>query len=281
MRSRGLVVAIAVILAIAAAGAVILYTKGVKQDAVSGGALAVVVVSSQDIPANTALNPLLNDGGVFTELQVPTDAVIDGAVTSLDELRGQTTTAPILANEQISPARLSSGEEAPGGPLGISPGHIGLATEVDLERGVAGGITTGANVAVYATFSEGTAVRKATMRQLLSPAQLDKFTATLKDGTVSTGTPVVRIGVPFTVVLVPSVRVLSVENPFVDGESGKTTGNTVMMTLDLQPDDASNLVYAKEVAAVWFGMLPPENEDGYPVQATFGPSFETVVGTAK
>jgi len=90
----------------------------------------------------------------------------------------------------------------------------------------------------------------------------------------------VRLGVPFTVVLVPSVRVLSVENPIV-GEDGKTTGSSVMATLDLVPDDASNLVYAKEVASVWFGLLPPENEDGYPVGATFGPSFETVVGTAK
>jgi hypothetical protein len=47
MRSRGLVVAIAVILAIAAAGAVILYTKGVKQDAVSGGSLSTVIVSDR------------------------------------------------------------------------------------------------------------------------------------------------------------------------------------------------------------------------------------------
>ena len=279
MRSRGLVVAIAVVLAIAAAGAVILYTKGVKQDAVSGGALSVVLVSTQDIPANTNLNPLI-DQGAFTQLQVPTDAVVDGAVTSLDELTGQTTTSPVLANEQISSARLSSGEAAPGGNLGISAGHIGVTAEVDVERGVAGSITSGDNVAIYATFSEGTAVRKATMRQLLSPAQLEKFQATLNDGTVAAGLPVVRLGVPFTVVLVPSVRVLSVENPIV-GEDGKTTGNSVMATLDLVPDDASNLVYAKEVASVWFGLLPPENEDGYPVGATFGPSFETVVGTAK
>lgn len=279
MRSRGLVVAIAVVLAIAAAGAVILYTKGVKQDAVSGGALSLVLVSTQDIPANTNLNPLI-DQGAFTQLQVPTDAVVDGAVTSLDELTGQTTTSPVLANEQISSARLSSGEAAPGGNLGISAGHIGVAAEVDLERGVAGAITSGDHVAIYATFSEGTAVRKATMRQLLSPAQLEKFNATLDDGTVAAGLPVVRLGVPFTVVLVPSVRVLSVENPIV-GEDGKTTGNSVMSTLDLLPDDASNLVYAKEVASIWVGLLPPENEDGYPVGATFGPSFETVVGTAK
>ena len=64
MRSRGLVVAIAVVLAIVAAAAVILYTNGVKNDAVTGGALSVVVVSKQDIAANTSLNPLLEQGVV-------------------------------------------------------------------------------------------------------------------------------------------------------------------------------------------------------------------------
>ena len=36
MRSRGLVVAIAVVLAVAAAAAVVLYTQGVKEDAAAG-----------------------------------------------------------------------------------------------------------------------------------------------------------------------------------------------------------------------------------------------------
>ncbi len=125
MRSRGLVVAIAVVLAIVAAAAVILYTNGVKNDAVTGGALSVVVVSKQDIAANTNLNPLLEEGA-FTELKVPTDAVVDGAVTSIERLRGQTTTAPILANEQIASARLSGGEAPQGGALGITPGNVGL-----------------------------------------------------------------------------------------------------------------------------------------------------------
>ena len=47
---------------------------------------------------------------MFTELQVPTDAVVDGAVTDVSQLRGQTTTAPVLANEQIPVGRLSGGE---------------------------------------------------------------------------------------------------------------------------------------------------------------------------
>lgn len=280
MRSRGLVVAIAVILAIAAAGAVILYTKGVKQDAISGGSLSTVIVSSQDIPANTNLSTLI-DQGVFSELRVPTDAVVDGAVTTLSELQGQTTTAPVLTNEQIPAARLSSGEAAPGGNLGISPEHVGVSVDLDLERGVAGGVSNGDNVVVYATFPKDTLIRKSTLRQLLTPAQLQKFYAVAQGGSSSAGLPVVNLGTPFTVVLVPSTRVLSVENPVVSEDGSSSSRNDVMMTLDLLPEDGANLVYANEVASVWVGLLPPENSDGYPVEATFGPSFESVVGTAK
>ena len=84
MRSRGLVVALAVLLAVAAAGAVVLYTNGVKKAAESGGSLTTVIVATQDIPANTSLNALVEAGG-FKELAVPADAVVDGAITSLDE----------------------------------------------------------------------------------------------------------------------------------------------------------------------------------------------------
>jgi len=75
MRSRGLVVALAVLLAVAAAGAVVLYTSGVKKAAESGGSLTTVIVATQNIPANTNLNDLIQSGG-FKELAVPADGII-------------------------------------------------------------------------------------------------------------------------------------------------------------------------------------------------------------
>src|SRR5687768_5354952 len=112
MRSRGLVVAIAIVLAVAAAAAVILYTQGVKQEAVQGGDLTSVIVSTQEIPTSQLLDPLI-DAGVFTEVQLPNDALVEGAVTDVEQLRGVTTSTPILANEQISTRRLSSATERP------------------------------------------------------------------------------------------------------------------------------------------------------------------------
>ncbi len=132
MRSRGLVVAIAIVLAVAAAAAVILYTQGVKEDAVRGGDLTPVIVSTQEIPANQQLDPLI-DQGIFSEIQVPGDALVGGAVKDVEELRGVTTTTPILANEQISTSRLSSAEE-PLNLTGVSEGHWASPSSSMLPR---------------------------------------------------------------------------------------------------------------------------------------------------
>jgi len=59
-----------------------------------------VVVSTQDIPPNTELTPLI-DGGVFRTEVLPIDAMVQGAVTSPEQLRGETTAAYVFQNEQI------------------------------------------------------------------------------------------------------------------------------------------------------------------------------------
>jgi Flp pilus assembly protein CpaB len=64
-----------------------------------------VVVSNHDIPAHVRLDPLL-DAGDFRLVAVPTSVVVNGAVTSLDQLRGAVTSDTILANEQIPTSRL-------------------------------------------------------------------------------------------------------------------------------------------------------------------------------
>ena len=74
MRSRGLVVAIAVVLAVLAAVGVIVYTSNI-QNKVDEENSTEVIVASQDIPANTALDQLI-DAGVFRPTAIPNDAVV-------------------------------------------------------------------------------------------------------------------------------------------------------------------------------------------------------------
>ena len=249
MRSRGLVVAIAVVLAIVASAAVILYTNGVKEDAVTGGSLSEVVVASQDIPANTNLNPLL-DQGVFSTLRVPTDAVVDGAISDLSQLRGLTSTAPILANEQIPVGRLSSGEAPQGGPLGISDGNVAVSIRVDDEAAVNGSISRGSSIVIYATFESPEFLPGGTAQQQITKA----------------GTSVQTSELPtLTTTLIPAVRVLEVVNPVVAEGSSQSANEPVTLTLDLTPEDAQNLVYAQETGRIWIGLLPPDEEVGHPL----------------
>ena len=247
MRSRGLVVAIAIVLAVAAAAAVILYTQGVKEDAVRGGDLTPVIVSTQEIPANQQLDPLI-DQGIFTEIQLPNDALVEGAVTDVEQLRGVTTSTPILANEQISTKRLSSADETLN-RVGVSEGHVGLAVELDAPQGGIGNIQPGDQVQVFATY-QGVKVIKGDIKRLINTAG---------------GTAPPQVDLPdFTLTLIPTVRVLRIQNPSVDTETGRSDSSRIQVTLDLLPQDAQNLVFAQEKARIWLGLLPPGEEGTQP-----------------
>ena len=108
MRSRGLVVAIAVVLAVLAAVGVIVYTSNVRNNAINEGSSSVLV-STVNIQANTPLDPLIAQGA-FTTINVPPDAQVPDAVTDTTQLQGLTATAPIYPNEQIPLARVATGQ---------------------------------------------------------------------------------------------------------------------------------------------------------------------------
>jgi pilus assembly protein CpaB len=252
MRSRGLVVAIAIVLAVAAAAAVVLYTQGVKEEAEQGGELTNVIVATQEIPANQRLAPLV-DQGLFSEIEVPADALVGGAVTDLAQLEEATTTTPILANEQISTSRLSTAEENLN-IVGVSEGHIGVAVELPAPQGGVGNIQPGDSVQVFATY-QGVQLIPGNLRSLLTQPS-------------AAGTTTKRDVPDFTVTLIPDVRVLRIQNPEVDSETGRSDSSRIQVTLDLLPQDAQNLVFAQENAKIWLGLLPPGEEGTQPRAST-------------
>jgi Flp pilus assembly protein CpaB len=280
MRSRGLVVAIAVVLAVLAAVGVIVYTNQVRTESETENTVAVLV-SNQDIAANTSLDPLIEQG-VFEFVRVPNDALVAGAVTSQEELQGQSTVAPIFAREQIPTTRLSSGERTVSFQ-GVSDGHIGVAVDLESPRGGGGAVQTGDSVAIYATFAEGTPVLREDLEKLLTPQLIDQFIQLQTGGNAPTNTDkAFTILRDVTVTLVPTVKVLAVQNPSVD-EEGRSGGGQVSMMLDLLPADASSLVFANETASLWLGLLPPSDaENGYAEEvARIGIDYDRLVGVVK
>jgi pilus assembly protein CpaB len=177
-------------LATVATFSIFLYVHEVKQRAVTGGAQVTVVVSKKDIPTGTSLDTLIGQGAFTTET-IPQKTEVQGAVTSLEQLKGRRTSVPILAGEQIPMARLQGSTALPGGAFGIPTGYEAMTLQLDSARIVGGLIRTGDHVSLYATFQP----------------------------------PVTKYE---TITLVPDVRVLRVSAPTVDHP---TDGTFVTMAL--------------------------------------------------
>src|SRR5947208_6481831 len=93
MRSRGMVGLVAFLLATIATFSIFLYVHGVKHKAETGGAQVTVIVSKKDIPAATNLDTLIT-AGTFTTETIPKASEVQGAVSSLEQLKGRRTSAP-------------------------------------------------------------------------------------------------------------------------------------------------------------------------------------------
>jgi pilus assembly protein CpaB len=105
-------IVIALILAVVAAGLVIMYTSNVKSQADKSIKTTTVVVSKGDIVAGTPVSTLV-DGGAFATRQVATKDVVPGAFTSVASLNTSLATdTNVTAGAQITPAMFSSSKDS-------------------------------------------------------------------------------------------------------------------------------------------------------------------------
>jgi Flp pilus assembly protein CpaB len=248
MKGRGLVVFLALILATLATVGVFMYSRGLQEDANTGGTMVPVVVSNVDLPARTDLDQVIKDDQ-FRIVQVPASVVVDGAVTSVDQLAGKNNSVAILAGEQIPAARISG--NVPGGALAIPEGMEAITVSLDASRAVAGAINAGDQVVIYGTYNDFT--------------------------DIATGEKVPTM----TTVLVPTAELLAVFRPIASSTFGNDESATsaeqlpgsLAVTLALTPEDSQRFVFTMETGRVWFGLLPPD-ENGQPMKPI---SFAQVV----
>lgn len=153
MRRQTLVIPIALLLAVMAAAAVVLYTMNVKRDATTGGATTSVVVATKSIPVGSQLDPLIADG-TLQEQEVPKNYVVPGAVRSLTDLEGTTTGQPVLEGEQVVEDRIAELGAAPGGGLGIPDGFSAFTLELPAAQGVGNTLHRGDHVRVFTNFAD-------------------------------------------------------------------------------------------------------------------------------
>lgn len=241
MRSRGLVVVLALILATVATAGVFLYTRGVKEDARTGGELTRVIVAKVDIPANSDLNQLISQDQ-FASVEVRSDTLVEGAVTDITQLRNRRNNVFIVRGEQIPVSRVE-GSKVPGGVLSIPDGHQAITVALASPRAVGAAMAGGDNVTVYATFND-VAVKQRGGGGTTITGQQEQTTVTM--------------------VLVPQVEVLRVvfpqQNVAGDEDSQPDTTAAMNVTLAFTPDEAQKFVYSLENGSVYLSLLPPDAE---------------------
>src|SRR4029453_9817783 len=148
MQSRILAILVAVVLALVATAALVVYVNGADRRAISDQKPMLVWVAAQAIKAGTPGQSARNTG-MIRQVPVPRKNVVDGAVISLTQIQNRYAAVDIVAGEQLLQKRWVGPGDVAGGPLlRIQPGYQALAIEMDLTRQVAGFVTPGDKVSL-------------------------------------------------------------------------------------------------------------------------------------
>ena len=143
---------LALLFAAVAAVLVFLALNGNSDKETAASATTRVVVAAQDISARTTL-----DAGMLEVADVPTDSVLDGAFSDIDDLDGQVTRYPLVSGEQVIASKIGVLKEDEEGLSFVFPqGMRAFSIQVSEESSAGGLILPGDLVDIIAILDEGT-----------------------------------------------------------------------------------------------------------------------------
>lgn len=229
MRSKILIIVIAIVLGLGAAFLGAQYLSGARAKIAEGAEPVKVLVALREIPQGTAAETLVS-GGFAEEREIPRQYVTDGAISSLESVAGKVTAASIARGEQLTNPRFTLAAEL-GLSFALPDGYVAVSVPDNPTRAVSGFVTPGDYIMVLATFDEGS-LEGVVTKTLIKKARV---IATGKE-TTQTATPKTDpvTGEPVQVEQVPT------------------------LTLALSPVDAERIVFAQEAGSVWYALISSE-----------------------
>jgi pilus assembly protein CpaB len=235
MQSRVLAIVVAVVLALVATAALVVYVNGADRRAISNQEPVVVFVAAQTIKAGTRGEEAVNREFVERR-EMPRSSVARDAVKSVSQIVDQFAAVDIVKDEVLLKQRWVGAEEVTGRRLlQIPEGHQAISIELELTRQVAGFVTPGDNVSL-----------------ILS----------MKRPGPGGGEPVDR-----SQFLLHNIRVLAVATTALANSStqnggrvsqGRGSQTLTAVTLAVKPADAERVAYAAEFGKIYLTLLPPD-----------------------
>lgn len=147
MLRRIIIGALALILAVVGGVLTFVYAKGADQRAMAQLQPAQVLVVAQPIAAGTPAEAI---GESLEVREIPTAAVVPGALTSIGDLGGRVTTADLQPGEQLLESRFAMPEEAAlSNAVEIPQGMHQLSLLLEPRRVLGGTLQPGDTVGVF------------------------------------------------------------------------------------------------------------------------------------
>jgi pilus assembly protein CpaB len=239
MQSRVLAILIAVVLAVVATVALVVYVNAADDRAKANLDPVRVWVADKPITAGTSGVNAKNNG-LIREVTVPRSSAVDGAVRALSQIETKRAEVNIVPGEQLLQSRWVNPEEITGRRLlPIPEDHQALSIGLDLTKQVAGFVTPGDSVSMVLSMKRpgpGGGADIDRSKFLLQNVQVLAVGATaLSNGSSQGGGGRVN--------------------------QGKGSQNLTAVTLSIPEDKVVKVVYAAEYGSIYLTLMPSQAED--------------------
>jgi len=220
-RSSGVVVG-GIIVALLGMVLVFTYAGRVRAGAGVTGGAASAWVATNDIPAGTRWEDM---AGALKQKDVPADVRPATAVATNTQLNGKSTIQSIAKGTIVTTTQFNTSSS---GGLDIPAGQNAVTINVGVPQAVARYIQAGSETNVYATYKDLPGAQPA-------------------DANV-------------TKLLLSNIKVLANQPMRTQAEEtaeASAPAAEILLTLALTPDQAEQLIFAKENGSIWFGLVHP------------------------
>jgi pilus assembly protein CpaB len=241
MQSRVLATLVAVVLALVATAALVVYVNGADRRAIRDQDPVRVWVAVKNIPAGTTGQNAQNTG-LIDEVEIPRKHAASGVVVSLSQIQNKVAAVNIVAEEQLLLSRWVGFDELRGrGLLPIPEKHQAVSIGVELTRQVAGFVTPGDKVSLVASLNferegQGSGKDIETSQFLLQNVQVLAVGTTALSNASAQGS---------------GGRV----------NQGKGSQTLTAVTLAIDEKDVPRVVFAAEYGSIYLTLMPPNAKD--------------------
>ncbi|MBG6216400.1 pilus assembly protein CpaB [Arthrobacter sp. CAN_A6] len=243
MKSRLIAGVAAVVLALIGAVLVYGYAQAADNRAVQGLDPIPVLVIQQPVPAGTTVAELTP---FLTTESLPSNAVPEGALKDLASSEGLVTAVDLLPGEQLLAERLVDPAEGPAsGSVDVPAGLQEVSFSLEPQRVAGGKVTPGDYVGVFISMESGG----------------------LEDSPEEKTTKLV-----LNKILVTSVQraptAVAPADPAADpeevarAEAEALPTGSLMLTVAVDSDQATKIIYANENASLWLSKQPLDTPEG-------------------